>query len=228
MTNVVRFLFLVSLLTKISYAGVTIEPFVGGEGVIWKSEESFPLSQYEFVSGTQRGTSFGSYYGSRAYIGILRAMFLGAGYYQTKNQWNISKDPNKTEDDLWQNTAAERKSLSLFFGLQKPGSSGPLYKIWIGFAPLETLTLNQAHQPSKGAITYNGSSLSGGYSRPLAGWFYLNLEFSLITMNKRTQDGVEYSIPSSANSQTYNSYTFSTFLASISMPFTLFKKKIGW
>ena len=226
-TILVCFLFLFHLVSKNSYAGVTIEPFLGGEGGIWKSEESFPLSDYD-VSGTQRGRSYGLYYGSRVYIDILKALFLGIGYYKTKNQWNISDDPSTSNDDSWRDVTAERKNLNFFFGLQKPGSKGPLYKIWFSFSPFETLTLNQAHQPSKGPITYNGSSLSGAYSRHLIGWFYLNLEFSVISMNKRTQSGSEYSIPSNANFQTYTSYTFNTFLVSISMPLNFFKKKVGW
>ena len=197
----VCFLFLFHLVSKNSYAGVTIEPLLGGEGGIWKSEESFPLFDYD-VSGTQRGRSYGLYYGSRVYIDILKALFLGTGYYKTKNQWNISDDPSTSNDDSWKDVTAERKNLKFFFGLQKPGS--------------------------KGSITYNGSSLSGAYSRHLIGWFYLNLEFSVISMNKRTQSGNEYSIPSSTNFQTYTSYTFNTFLASISMPLAFFRKKVGW
>ena len=95
------------MVSKNSYAGVTIEPFLGGEGGVWKSEESFPLFDYD-VSGTQRGRSYGLYYGSRVYIDILKALFLGAGYYKTKNQWNISDDPSTSNDDSWKDVTAER------------------------------------------------------------------------------------------------------------------------
>ena len=230
LTNFVWTLFLFCYLSKNSYAGITIEPFIGAEGGTWKSEEAFPLNDSD-VSGTQRGVSYGLYYGSRAYFGILKALFIGAGYYQTKSQWNISDDDDVDEDNTWMAVTAERKSLNLFFGLQKPGSAGPLYKLWFSFSPLETLTLSKPHQPThptQSPITYSGSSLSGGYSMPLKGWFYLNLEYSVISMNKRTQNGSEYKIPSSANFQTYTSFTFNTFLASISMPVTFLKKKLGW
>ncbi|MBG07723.1 MAG: hypothetical protein CME68_03135 [Halobacteriovoraceae bacterium] len=227
LTNLIYIFFFLHFFCKSTYAAITVEPFLGGELGTWKSQEAFPLDDYD-VEGTQRGISYGLYYGSRVYIGILKALFVGAGYYQTKNQWNVSDDPETSNDNTWKDVTASRKSLNLFFGLQKPGSAGPLYKLWFGFGPLETLALSEAHQPLKAAVTYSGTSLSGGYSMPLKGWFYVNLEFSVISMNKRTQGGSEFEIPSSSNFQTYTSYTFNTIMASISMPFTFFKQKIGW
>ena len=230
LTNLIQILFLLHLLCKSSYAGITIEPFLGGELGTWKSEEAFPLSEYD-VSGTQAGMSYGLYYGSRVYMGLLKAFFFGAEYSQTKNQWNVSDDEEQSEDDSWQGVSAERKTLSFIFGLQKPGSSGPLYKLWIGFSPLETLILSQPHQPThpqQSSITYRGSSLSVGFSWPLTSWLYSNLEFSTVNMNKRTQDGTDFDIPGSSNFQTYTSYSYQTFLVSISMPLTIFKKKVGW
>ena len=226
-TSFVWILLLFFFFCKNTYSGIVVEPFFGGESGTWKSEESYPISDYD-VTGTQRGIGLGLYYGSRVYISLLKAFFLGAGYYQTMNQWNVSDDPDTANDDSWKNVSATRKNINLFFGLQKPGSKGPLYKMWISFGVSETLALKEAHQPTKDAITYSGTSLSGGYSRPLKGWFYLNLEFSLISMNKRAQGGSEVIIPSSQNFETYNSFEFKTLLLSISMPLTFFKTKMGW
>jgi hypothetical protein len=140
----------------------------------------------------------------------------------------IYDDPNTSKDDSWLDVAAIRKSLSLFFGLQKPGSKGPLYQLWVGLSLNETLVLNKAHQPSKDSITYEGQSYILGYSKPISRWLYVNIEYSLVNMQKRTQSGKEVSIPYDKDFEAYKLYQFHSLLVGLSIPMSFFKKKIGW